>query len=318
MLFASCAEAITISGSDIPSVTYENLVVETRDFRYNETDDRQTVDISKIDYRKDEFKDGEITVNNSSFTIPENIAENIFSIMGKYRFDSGFYVIDTETGMSFGYNADMPFSTASTVKAGFALYCFKQVAEGNVKFNNIQRYERKHYITGSGSTKNSEYGTPITIKTLLYRMLYNSDNVAYYMLLDYFGCDGYNEMVAGLGVENHISETNKWGNLTPHELGLIWNEIYAFSGTCEEGELLWEYLTGNLYNEIADELSEYDTIAHKSGWSPQGYHDSGVVFADRVYIIVVMTSSGNRNSCLYETIRWIDDTMKYYDRWQKE
>jgi len=275
-----------------------------------DTPDRPKLD---IDHKDDTFEPEGITVNHSDFTVSETKQNELTDILKKYKFEASIYIIDIGTGMSLGYNADMKFTTASTVKAGYALYCFKEIAAGNAEFNDKMTYREYHKTGGSGDTQNSEFGTVFTLKALLYRMLYNSDNVAYYMMLDYFGYDGYNAMTRELGCEHEISKQEKWGNYSAHELGLIWQEIYNFKDTCEEGRLMWQYLTSNLYNELKDTL-KYDVVAHKSGWNPTGYHDAGVVYGVRDYIVVIMTGYG-KNYCLYELIRWVDEIMIEYNKY---
>jgi len=266
----------------------------------------------------DTFTGGEITVNNSDYVIPAEYSELIAEHIGANTQTAGFYAIDLSTQMSFGYNATADFFSASTVKVGYALYCFSEIAKGNASFTDRITYKRSHYIGGSGSTQHSVYGTIFTVKVLLYRMLYDSDNIAFYMLIDMFGLDGYNEMTADLGCTNKITLNNKWGHLTPHELGLIWQEIYYFKDTCEEGEIFWTYLTGNLFNDIKAALPKYSEVAHKSGWNDDACHDSGVIVSETPYIIVVM--SGNKSSHAYisKIIRYIDDIMTDYNQSSKK
>jgi len=278
----------------VPEVTEPNIIAEP-------------VPILNKD---DTFEPDVVTVNNSDFRVSEARLAEMQEIFDDYRFKTSFYIIDLESGASIGYNADKVHSAASTVKAGFAMYCFKQIAAGNAKYNDTMKYEEKHFIKGSGSTQDSVFGTVFTIKALLYRQLYNSDNVAHLMLVDFFGYDGYNQMMNDLGVEHTIGRASKYGDFTPQELGLIWQEIYNFKDTCEEGKLFWEYLTSNLYNEIDVALDEkYPETAHKSGWNSKGYHEAGIVMAERPYVVVVMTETGNRNNCLHRTIEFCDNLM---------
>jgi len=268
--------------------------------------------------RNDTFEPDVVTVNNSDFKVSEARIAEMNEIFADYRFDTSFYIIDLESGASIGLNADKVHSAASTVKAGFALYCFKQIAEGNASYNDTMKYEERHFLKGSGSTQNSVYGTVFSIKALLYRQLYNSDNVAHLMLVDFFGYEGYNKMVNDLGVEHTIGRSSKFGDFTPQELGLIWQEIYKFKDTGEEGARLWEYLTTNLYNELEVELGDdYSVLAHKSGWNSRGYHEAGIVMAERPYVVVVMTETGNRNNCLHRTIRFCDNLMKDFTNFTK-
>ena len=265
----------------------------------------------------DIFHDGEITVNNSDYIIPAEYRDLLTDHIESNKQSAGFYAIDLTAQMSFGYNAAEDFFSASTVKAGYALYCFGEIAKGNASFDDRITYRASHYIGGSGSTQHSVYGTIFTAKVLLYRMLYDSDNIAFYMLIDMFGLDGYNKMMTDLGCTNELTLHNRWGHLTAHELGLIWQEIYYFKDTCEEGEILWSYLTGNLFNDIKDTLPKYSEIAHKSGWNDDACHDSGVIVSENPYIIVVMSQNNSTHSYISKIIRYIDDIMTDYHKSSK-
>ena len=267
--------------------------------------------------REDTFTPGIIDVCNSKYKVPQALSDKIFSIMDEYPFDTTFYLIDLKSGMSIGYNPEVKQATASTVKAGFCFSCLQDIAETEHTVNDRMIYRQKHKISGSGTTQTSEFGTVFTIQVLLYRTLYISDNTAYYMLLDYFGTERYNKLMESLGVSHRLDwDGERWGYMSAHELGLIWQAIYNYRDKTDEGRLLWEYLTTNMFNEIGDTLTEYDTVAHKSGWNEEGYHDAGVVCSPKGdYVVVVMTKTGDRNRCLHRVIRALDDVMQDYYTW---
>lgn len=267
-----------------------------------------------LDNRDDVFEEDKICVNNSAYQVPENLQSKLLDTMAEYSFETSFYVIDLETHASIAYNPQHAFDSASTIKVAFALYLAKEIEAGRCSLSDILTYEERHYATGSGSTQESVFGTQFTVKALFYRMIYNSDNVAYYMLAEYAGEEGFNEMVTSMGWEHTISKKDHWCDVTPQELAMIWQEIYDYKDTCAEGELLWTYLTTNLYNEFKEEMPEYES-AHKSGWGYHGYHESGIVFGKRSYICVVMTGTGNKNNCLHRTIRNLDHVIIDYDTW---
>lgn len=272
-----------------------------------------------IDNNYDTFIEGEVGICNSSYEIPEHLLKTLLDTMDEYKFVTGFYVIDLETRMSIGLHVDKYFSAASTAKTGYALYLAKALSEGKFKLNDVLEYREEHFCEGSGSTQYSEYGTLFTLKALFYRMLYNSDNIAYYMLSDYTGVDGVNELYASLDIEARLSRRDRWCEFSPRDLAKLWMEIYNFKDTCEEGKLLWKYLTTNLFNEFNEAMPEYkdNGSAHKSGWNWYGYHESGIVRGKRDYICVVMTETGNKNNCLHRTIRNLDNIMNDYDQWLK-
>ena len=223
--------------------------------------------------------------------------------------------------MSVGYNASDSFPTASTVKLGMALYAYKQIAAGNAKLTDRITYRPSHYCDGSGVLINSaSYGQSFTLKYLLHVMIHDSDNIAYYMVHDYFGTYGYNEMLRSLGGFNFHYSTRTWGYLAPHELGLIWREIYRFRSTCWEGEYFFNELLNAKFNFIKQGLDyKYKNIAHKSGFNAKGYHDSAIVFGERPYIMVIMMSPsiGYNQGYLSKLAYMLDEVELEYINWLK-
>ena len=277
----------------------------------------ETVGAMFLDNSHDVFVEDQICVNNTSYEIPKVLQDALLETMAEYKFETSFYVIDLETHASFAYNPQKYFECASTIKAPYALFLAKQLEADIISLDDILEYKEHHKADGSGSTQFSEFGTLFTLKAMLYRLLYNSDNVAYYMLSEHAGYDGFNEMVTELGWENTISKRDHWVDITPQNLAAVWQEIYDYRDTCDEGRLLWTYLTTNLYNEFEVAMPEYTGSAHKSGWGYNGYHEAGVVFGRRNYICVVMTATGLKNNCLHRTIRNLDNVINDYDIWLK-
>ena len=277
----------------------------------------ETVGALFLDNKHDVFVEDQISVNNTSYEIPKVLQDALLDTMAEYKFETSFYVIDLETRASFAYNPQKYFECASTIKAPYALFLSKQLEAGVVSLDDVLEYKEHHKTDGSGSTQFSEFGTLFTLKALLYRLLYNSDNVAYYMLSEYTRLEGFNEMTAELGWTQTVSLRDHWCDITPQELANVWLEIYDYRDKCDEGRLLWTYLTTNLYNEFQVAMPEYTGSAHKSGWGYNGYHEAGVVFGRRNYICVVMTATGLKNNCLHRTIRNLDNVINDYDIWLK-
>ncbi len=281
---------------------------------------------SQVDNRRDSFETDTIDVCNSTYTVPQELQQKVFDVTGRYSYllKCTFYAIDLDSGMSVGLNADDPMATASTVKAGYCYSCMLQIENSDqYSLDDKVEYRPRHFLSGSGVTKTTPFGTVLTVRELIHRTLYYSDNVAYYMLLDYFGGDYYNSLMESIGVSHRLDwNGERWGFYSAHELGLIWQAIYRYRTQSDNGALLWEYLTTNLYNEFAEELTEYPVIAHKSGWGKDrfaGFHDAGVVCTERGdYVLVVMTDTEESNRCLHRVARAVDDIMKDYAAWKVE
>lgn len=285
-------------------------------------------DVIRDYHADDRFVTDKITSNHTEYFVTEASQNRYFNgVLGRDNndFNLGFYVLDLETGASFGYNARGRFAPACTIKAGYALFVCRQIAKGEGSFEETMVYEGKHYVKGTSTIRKLGLGAELTVYQLIEHMLYESDNIAYYMLIDRFGYDGYNELMEQLGVINRIGVGNRWSPLSPLDLGLIWKEIYNFRDECPEGRFLWEQLTTNRLNDIAAALKnqggiEYDVIAHKSGWSEDAYGDAGIVMSDHPYIIVVMTDAKalTKPYPFFTTVVWLDKLMKNYHAWYDE
>lgn len=265
-----------------------------------------------------------LQIYNSEYTIPEKLSNNFYSIIDKYSMlNIGVYAISLKDYTCIGYNESYAIDTASSVKGPFCLYVMKEIANGNHSLNETMVYTEKYYLGGSGEVQYSSFGTTYTIQELVTKCINCSDNIAYLMLQDYFGYQGYNQMITSLGCTTWLNGYTKWGKFTSEELAIIWNEIYEFSKTSEEGQFLLDLLINAKYNFIKDNMQRYSKIAHKSGFNPKAYNDAAIIFSEsdlttdlnkaNDYILVIMTSPGNsgyNSTCLKELCKEMDLIMR--------
>lgn len=243
---------------------------------------------------EDVFTEGALEVLHTDFKPSQELESEIMQLINDYGTTCSLYMVNLEDYATFGYNSDTYISTASTIKCPFAFYCYQEIAKGNYSFDDTLLYKSSYYSSGTGVLKDNGSGTYYTVRDLLYYMIHYSDNVAFLMLQDYFGYEGYNEMMSNYGFETYLSDTVKWGKLSSHALGYIWTEIYKFKDECEEGAIFYDTLVNAGSNFLIWPFTEagYNyKIAHKSGWASPGYHDSGIVFSEHPFVIVVMTDS---------------------------
>ncbi|MEG2289187.1 MAG: serine hydrolase [Clostridium sp.] len=261
-----------------------------------------------------------INIQNSKFAISDELLAEINNVINGYEGKSSFYVVSMEDNMSFGYNPDVAFETASTIKAPFALYCFKEIAKGNASLDEEKIYEERFYRDGSGVLQYEPIGGVYTLKELLFYTINCSDNIAYYMIHDRFWDEGYNNMLRNLGCEQYyLPNGSKWGWASARSAALIWQEIYKFSKESTEGAIYFDMLLNAQYSYIKPGVPQYKS-AHKSGWTELLCHDTGIVFAEKPYIIAVMTDNEGAWSGS-EQIRRLtacsDKVMKEYGLWLK-
>jgi len=301
--------------SNVPAPTDRGPLETDNPGAFDEIAGNHETPQNHIDIVNDAFGPDVVQIRNTDFEISAALREKIETLIGGYGRKFAFYAVTLDETMSFGYNPDEIFHTASTIKAPYVLYCCKQIAEGIVGLDETKVYESRFHHNGSGVLKDKPFGEVYTVEELLYYAIHYSDNVAYYMLLDHFGKDGYNEMLKGLGCKNlYLVNGRNWSETSPRDFIIIWRSIYEFYGQCEAGRMYFDLLLNARHNLIKDALPEYQS-AHKSGWSEIGYHDTGIVFSEIPYYIAVMTNSpgsASDQAFVSKLIRAVDDVMKEY------
>lgn len=225
-----------------------------------------------------------------------NELKSLEAIMQQYnkRFSVVIWSLDGTSALS--YNTDATFFSACTIKAGFAMYCCKQIDAGIVSKDELMTYEAKHYHGGSGRIRYSKYGTQYTIQYLIEQSLNISDNVAYEMLLDRFGTEGYDQFMKEIGAETLILNGRMWGSkITAHDLIKVWNEMYNYFKTkTVASEFLQKCCTGSPYNYGTQMLKDC-TYSHKSGdnfGASAAYNDAGIVWTKNDgYVYAILSNS---------------------------
>ena len=248
-------------------------------------------EISLVDERnkyikEDIFIKDKVEVHHEKFQPSIEYINKLEQIIKQYPKNISFYVSSLDNQISFGYNPDQKYSAASSIKAPYTLFCYKQIEAGRATLDEQITYNKKYYSTGSGVIKNNPKAS-YTIGELLYNVIHYSDNIAYAMLYNRFGVEGYNEMLDEIGCEYlKLTKYSEWGFASPKEMALIWNEIYYYKDT-ELGAKFFNDLLNAKYDFVKQSLNGYD-VAHKSGWSQRGYNDHAIVFGDTPYFISIM------------------------------
>lgn len=261
-----------------------------------------------------------ITINGSDFRMSQSLSNRLNSALNNSGRTVGFYVVDLTNNVTLGYNAQKKFQTASTVKAGMALCAYQRAEAGWFSLNDTWIYKERHYCDRSGNIQYTSFGTKYKARDVIHEMIYVSDNAAYYMTQDYVGYDAYNQTMANLGVSNRHWSHTSWGYLTPQELGFIWKELFSYRYRSSYGSQLFDEFLNAKFNFIKQGLYSKYQVAHKSGFNDHGYHDSAIVFAERPYIMVIMTAPGtheDRQQFLAKMARLLDEYMQEYTAYLK-
>lgn len=277
--------------------------------------------ISTVDIRSKQYDNNVISIRDTNFKISDDLLNELYDIVNNYGAASSFYIVSLNDGMSIGYNVDRQFETASSIKAPYALYVYREIANGNIDPDRKIIYEPKYYNSGTGVVKESEFGTPFTIRQLVYHSINDSDNVAHTMLHYNFGVNGYNQMLKNLGTEQlYLSASNPWGFTSSRSAALIWQDAYNFSLESEEGITLMNIFCNAKYNYFKEIMPDIPS-ASKTGFARRDALETGIVFDENPYIAIAIANKGGNYGSYTQLLKLIigmNDIMNEYNEYLKQ
>ena len=212
------------------------------------------------------------------------------------------YYLDTQNGWYYAVDADRVYESASTIKA---IYCQYLLSAG-VDMSQEIPLSQSNRTSTSGKLRQEHIGSVFTVADLISYTIRYSDNMAYRLLFETFGCEGYNDYVTSLGLPGlSLSTSYEFNRITCRDLALGMAEIYNYSEISGDTTIV-ELLKNTTFNAQIDAGTSYP-VAHKYGYQggDKGYHDAAIVYADpSPYILTIMTkedhSAGDGNAVFRE------------------
>ncbi len=252
------------------------------------------------------------------------------------------YYEDLATGYHFDYNADVPYNSASVIKAPYLLSLLKAVSDeekayldalsekgevpemidddgdgtpdrAKIEYSDptLDLYEKviytkaEMYQDGSGKIQEMEDGTEFSYLDFVKYTLEYSDNVAYQALRKRFGFSRMSALAYKLGVNIQSN------SMTARGAGKLFSEIYKFTEEDETyGKIMAESMKKANHTVIIPFGVSPDKALHKYGWDTDSYHDAAVVLSgDKPYVLAVFSDldkGGNEiNLYLREIVKMI-------------
>lgn len=204
--------------------------------------------------------------------------------------DYGFFYCDLDYNAYVAYGCDKLFKTASTAKLPYIKYLCTLADGGEIDLNERLLFEERHRDSGSGFIKSLPSGQEFSVRTLMDYALRYSDNIAYTMLLERFGFDGYFESVRALGV-SYTTAANGYTSCTASTMAALLFDVGRYGGA--NLSLMLDAGCNASYNyQIGAELSEYKVLQKYGAIKPGNvaYHDIAVVYAPHPYILLIYTT----------------------------
>lgn len=107
----------------------------------------------------------------------------------------GVYVKFIGDGHTLRYNSNEDWYLSSTVKIPLAIAILQRVEAGELSLDKRLTLQESNFVDGAGDLIRQQPGTTYTIRTLLEKMIRNSDSSATDMLFDLIGEEDFNEQL---------------------------------------------------------------------------------------------------------------------------
>lgn len=241
-----------------------------------------------------------------------SIEEYIAQVSNK---DVSLSVHDIENGMEINIRADESYHPASTVKVHLMMEVFRQTQAGQLSlddpltiFNSFPSIVdgSPYSLQATDDSETSLYeriGKTESIRELTRLMIVRSSNLATNILFEKVGARQVNKFLAELGIQGVFFIRGMY-DLLALKSGM--NNRGSARGLTQTMRLLAEgkvvskqasdemigIMLGQEFNEsIPGLLPEGTRVAHKTGWSDDNFHDTGIVFLEnrKPYAISIMT-----------------------------
>ena len=230
---------------------------------------------------------------------------------------------DLETDQEILINPDEVFHPASTIKVHVMMEVFRQANAGLFSltdyipiinsFTSIADGSQfsLHVIDDAEQTLYARIGQTESIAELTRLMIVRSSNLATNILLEQVGTKNTNDFIRALGIEG-VSLIRGIEDNTAFRLGM--NNSATARGLMqtmqliaekkvvseEASQTMIEILLGQEFNEsIPARLPGSVRVAHKTGWTGDVYHDTGIIYPEagrKPYALSILTRGFAENA----------------------
>ncbi len=209
---------------------------------------------------------------------------------------------DLTSGKTFGVNEDLQVPAASTVKVAVVLYTSNLVSRGELSWNERLTYNAaRDWRGGAGTIQyTAKDGDTFSIRELAEKAITHSDNVAWKMLERRLGKENLTNFMREIGGQTVYPGGQNIS--TPRDNATYMEAALNFSKANSEGEKLMFDLAHTIWNTGLNRYITEVQVAHKEGDIMGVADDVGVVYAERPYILSVMSKGHDDVEAGFERI----------------
>ena len=224
----------------------------------------------------------------------EEQLKSIDELIKSYGKPVSFKAVSVDGSGGVSFNSQQTYFAASSIKAPYLLYCYKQMDNGDGTLTETMTYNSSYYKDGSGDMKNSANGTVYELSEIMRRVMWNSDNVGYNMCVSRWGRTGYNTFLESIGLSNlKLSSGSIWVyDVRAEDLVIAWKNIYDyFNSGAQHAEIFYDNCINVKWNVLGEGLPGL-TIAQKYGIGYDVFCDTAIVYGkNQTYLLAIFTDS---------------------------
>lgn len=200
---------------------------------------------------------------------------------------------DLTYGFSYEYREDVVYYAASTIKSLEALYVYTKAREGVIDLDETITYSKKFKVSYSTGVSKHKIGDKIPIRDLVKYSVIYSDNSAHQMLISYIGKNTLKKFGNDLGAVNTLIGGDNFGNISALDGAIYMKALNEFLQKDDEyaKELKSFFLEAEQKELSVNKLK----VANKYGLYKSYYHNIGIMYDERPYVISILTLEGLKN-----------------------
>ena len=223
------------------------------------------------------------------------------------------------TGANISINKEAEFFPASLLKVPLIMAVIKKIERGDWKWGTEMELTETDKNKDFGVLWQQPTGTRFTIEELVKQELVNSDNTAYFILLNNLDPNELLKVQNHLGLLDFISEDLE---ISAKKYAPILRSLFSATYlTVENSEKILEWMSeSNFNNYLAEGIPPTIKFSHKIGVDDErkSYIDAGIVYlASRPYILIVMVKNftfNEANSLMRDVSQKVYNYMVNYPK----
>lgn len=228
---------------------------------------------------------------------PNPVLEKIKDLTKNLSGTYGVYVYRFANGNNYGINQERAFPAASLNKLPLMIAIYQEAERGKIDLETKYILQEKDKVSGAGILQSKPAGTSYAYRQLIEYMAQYSDNTAFKIMRRIIGDETINKTIANLGMKKTSLAKNE---TTPQDIGILFKKLYQEKRiNNEHQDELLKYLTKTGFEDrIPKGIPEDIRVAHKIGTEIGVFSDAGIIFAEKPFVLVIMSKSARESEAL--------------------